>query len=934
MDADNYLTIPRVYADALGGLRWSKICDAVEFDDGRTLAVVEQLALVLEGVFSAHPEIPHFAHVLHLLKLTSRGGAVDPKGPTARLHQAFLNGAGPGISRNIGVFFAHLCRRLPHVGAPPQGAAIHLELKRRMLFPDAPDPRRSEKPPLGPDKFEQSVAEILYHYDLPTLTHWIRHGVAPADAAGRRLANSLCEPPHRVEPLTAVLRRRPRLAGAVALAPALDAALSLPPRRRRLDAIPQGGYAGVVTRGDPERLLPSQFALDPIDFVRRFAEHELLYFRREEPHRGDRPLRLVVLDQGVRTWGGVRLALAAAVIALIGKDRRRAGPLRLAVTSADRLPFDPADIAPESLADLLESSDLTSHPADRLNTALVDIADRGPRDVILLTHPRALREPAVRTAAARCSPTDRLFTLAVDDHGRAELCEWRVGGVVQLRSFRVDLAERAVDRAAAEPRMPSVALGAPRLWTGHVEPVAYPFRPGLLGEPAALAFDAAGEWVAVLGPHGLLHLAKLDGSAPEVLPRPMLGGVVLMTGDTVLGVDGGFVLCGLISRSPGQFQFDSSGSPTDVLTWPMTVAVHYDLMRRHATIHALGTAGTGQREWYSFPDLHGVAMKAAGRCRAVDLGTGSKYPPDGWERNTIERARQAYDRADALARPLPGISLLAPGQSIAQVRGPWVKCAGGVVWLGNVQPPWPPFIPKSDGRRLLDGVIVGDRAQLAGHTLAFEASTGDDPQLYLFHGPSGRYLAQFDCGRPLDFRFKLSPDGRRLARQTREAAVLVNDTANADRPVAYLGRAKRHSNLSVQLERSWVKVAVGKIVHTFTLDTALMHHSCMRSDENLAAATAHPTTPIPTAFGYDPLRFLVAAARFPWTAVVDAWGQVILLDRTGRAAAYILVRRRLAAIVLPDGTRWGAPALLGGPETPGAGLAVGKALLAAAGGEA
>src|SRR4051812_47824966 len=101
MDAGDYLTTPRNYADALGGLRWSKGYDVIEFDGGRPLAVVEQLGLVLEGVFAAHPSVPHFAHVLHLLKLTARGGARDAHGPVPRLNEAFHAAAGPGTSRNL-----------------------------------------------------------------------------------------------------------------------------------------------------------------------------------------------------------------------------------------------------------------------------------------------------------------------------------------------------------------------------------------------------------------------------------------------------------------------------------------------------------------------------------------------------------------------------------------------------------------------------------------------------------------------------------------------------------------------------------------------------------------------------------------------------------------------------------------------------------------
>ena len=104
-----------------------------------------------------------------------------------------------------------------------------------------------------------------------------------------------------------------------------------------------------------------------------------------------------------------------------------------------------------------------------------------------------------------------------------------------------------------------MAVGAWRPWTGNVEPIVYPFRPGLLGVPQGLAFDAGGEWVAVLGPNGLVHAAKLDGSTPEVLPRALVGGSLLTAVEAVLGVEGGFVVCGKLASGPDRFPpFDST----------------------------------------------------------------------------------------------------------------------------------------------------------------------------------------------------------------------------------------------------------------------------------------------------------------------------------------------------------------------------------------
>src|SRR5207248_2346592 len=172
---------------------------------------------------------------------------------------------------------------------------------------------------LSRDEFERRVAARVAGFDDDALHHWLAHGCGPTPDP-EKLAEVAETLPARVAKLLVLARRRPRLAGAALLAPAVDAAVTIPPRRHTPDALPQGGYCDVTTRSDPERLLPAQFALDPDEFVRRFAGRELLYYKREEPHTAERPDRVIVLDQGVRTWGGVRLALAGAALALLGKD--------------------------------------------------------------------------------------------------------------------------------------------------------------------------------------------------------------------------------------------------------------------------------------------------------------------------------------------------------------------------------------------------------------------------------------------------------------------------------------------------------------------------------------------------------------------------------------------------------------------------------------
>src|SRR5262249_47804099 len=139
--------------------------------------------------------------------------------------------------------------------------------------------------------------------------------------------------------------------------------------------------------------------------------------------------------------------------------------------------------------------------------------------------------------------TDRLFSLAVDEHGRAAFSEWTDGGPLPIRSFRVDLV--GAESARPEPGPARARPAAPEtLWTGDVEPIPFPSRPGLVAERTGFGFDAAGEWVVAAGRDGILHGLALDGSPPEVLPRACRDGVVLRHIDAVLGVNDGVVVCG------------------------------------------------------------------------------------------------------------------------------------------------------------------------------------------------------------------------------------------------------------------------------------------------------------------------------------------------------------------------------------------------------
>ena len=923
--AEDYLTIPADYWAPGPRLRWSHGCDAVEAEDGTTLALAIQLTAVLEGVFAA-PPVPPFAFILAALAALKHG-ARFPDSPKAldRLKAAHDAAGSGGNARNVGVLIAELCRGLPTEPAPPMWPDLQLAMRRREVFGERRRREWDATPPLPRVEFERRLAARLADSDDATLRHWLTHGGPPA-GSGADLADAALSFPQRVAALLAELRSRDRLVGAATLAPALDAALTLPPRRPRPESVPQGGYSDVTTRGDPERLLPSQFALDPDEFVRRFAERELLYFRREEPHRPTAPERWLVVDQGVRTWGPVRLGLTAGVVALLSKNPAKVGECRLCVTSTPVV-HDPAATDPKELADRLEVSDLTANPGRTLERVLdvsQDDEPPGPRDVLLFTHPRSLGEEVVRSAARHVRPIDRLFAVAVGDDGKAELAEWAAGGWVTHRRFRVDLVAGEAARVAGVKAPPKP--GPAGEWSGDVEPIPFPFRAGTVSEVAGvIGFDADGEWVVAIGRGGLVHAKRLGDDSPvEVLPRAYRDGELLSRVEAVLGVNGGFVVCGLWRA--GAALGDGHA------------AAHYDIATRTVTLHFFMQARVKHPPtWSAFPDLHCVAVvkpdptdPTVPRGVAVDLTTRARYPyPEHGPRGSdATRATAAWQRA-CTSLPTPVRLPVVSGPSDATPpAGPYLEVVDGVLLLRRWPWQWATLRPTAQGEPLAAGAKLF-RAELAGSVLAVMMRRPKSvAKLYLLRGPDGAILREFWPSNPGN-AFALSRDGTRIARQVSGWEVEVGRTDPGGQTLGMLSPSGFHTRLALDLSAARLTVRVGRYMHTFTLNEFAFRHE--RSATSYESPSHRPYGYGTSGVAYDRDRFAELIQAGPWLAGYDRWGQVVLLDRAGKLVLTLAVRRELAAAWLHDGTRWGAAALLGAAPDPNAAVRIGRALQDAAG---
>ncbi len=332
--AQRYLVIPSDYARALGGLRWHPDAEAIEYASetnphalvqdseqggvGGTFAMSGEVSLFLRG-FGSSERLICFGQILHLLHLfgLSRPGrrlstSVDPANHLATLFQS----RGRPL-RNAGALAAWLCRGLPRAVDAPEIEEILSALNRSLsgyesrLFATC-SPDLAEVPPLAPAHFEARIQALLGTLSTEELTHWLKFGREPVGNAGQHLASEVESETVRTRSLIERLdtvSKRPRMLGTSSLVPLLSGALCIPSRHREPGELPVGGLSDLSTRGRPESILPHQFALDDLEFLRRFAERELLYFHREPP-RARHDVELVLLvDQGARTWGDVRLVL-------------------------------------------------------------------------------------------------------------------------------------------------------------------------------------------------------------------------------------------------------------------------------------------------------------------------------------------------------------------------------------------------------------------------------------------------------------------------------------------------------------------------------------------------------------------------------------------------------------------------------------------------
>jgi hypothetical protein len=586
---------------------------------------------------------------------------------------------------------------------------------------------------------------------------------------------------------------------------------------------------------------------------------------------------------------------------------RRKLPFRLAATSDHGTPHDPLTADPAALAHLLQASDLSGTPGLALERALEEHTT-GLRDVMLLTHPRALDEADVSAAARRVPRGVRLFALTVDRHGRAELSEMRGGSPLSRSRFKVDMSPRPT---------PAVQAAKPTEgWSGPVEPVGYPFRFGIESSPGLLgfAFDHDGNWLLVTASGGSLLAVRTDGSTAEMLPRATSGRSVLTEVSQVLGVAGGFVVAGKLDGLPS--------------------AAHYDLGRRHCALFAVGAGGPGR--WLYFRGPHTLLYWVGDTHHTFDLSGDtpqvSTGPPQRVKETPWMSGNENRDRPFGLLVQEPGPEQPPRGSITLECTGHLLHCdADGKLHI---------FWPREDGEPLLAGMrlksAVRCRRTLAA--LCERPQGGPDERLWLFVFDISPRVYLGSVRLLLGQQYALSDDGLWLATAPMPSRVEVRAVTQGLPLRCQTPVGRFHSEVGLELGERWLLLRCHRDFyficwHRGRLEGVLSNSmewqqvaaSALQGTTLARRGTSARTRALPPFLTYDPQRFRLAA----WSnliAAVDRFGQVALFERSGELLCMLFAFRGQWAAWMPDGTRWGSEGLLGRPATPEGDRLIGQAL--------
>lgn len=275
--------------------------------------------------------------------------------------------------------------------------------------------------------------------------------------------------------------------GAVArMAQSVSATLTLPRLPSDPDVLPIGGVSDVTNRGQPDRLLMSELAMDTDLLIARIANGQALYLRREQPPQPEPKHRSLIIECGVRMWGSMRLYSAAFALGLcIAQERRGGGTPIDVVTVAGDSAWREDLTSRQGIERFYERLHPDVHPAE----ALTDLMQHRSLDLDLDSQPiLVLSEATERDGDFRRLTSDfpKPHLLArIEQAGWVELLQRSSMGDTSLQRMKLSEIAPAPELKRANPD------GLPLFLKQSPCPLRFAMHPSGL---CVQAFDAGGKY--------------------------------------------------------------------------------------------------------------------------------------------------------------------------------------------------------------------------------------------------------------------------------------------------------------------------------------------------------------------------------------------------------------------------------------------------------
>lgn len=256
------------------------------------------------------------------------------------------------------------------------------------------------------------------------------------------------------EALLQKLQQDPELSGVVALAFQVMAAARLPKRQPLRSQIPSGGSAGIANHGPLERLLISELAHDEEVLAVRIATNQALYTQRELPSLPTSPRQRILLDAGIRMWGKPRVFAVAVALAYQSMARDEV-PVEVCLahgSQIERVDLATRDGVVKQLKQLHTALDAREAIPGFLQAGAAAVAPTSEDEVIILASSDSVRDPAYRQSVLP-RPSQRCFVAEVDANGSFRLLEVGPAGWVQRAEASLDLRGLRTKRILVQSKL-------------------------------------------------------------------------------------------------------------------------------------------------------------------------------------------------------------------------------------------------------------------------------------------------------------------------------------------------------------------------------------------------------------------------------------------------------------------------------------------------